>query len=647
MNKLLSLSLLALLSAAFVLRAEEAPATKPAQPQAEPKKDEPIKVPVTITEPVPQREADLQAYLKGNFPGKDGAGRKSLTGRNPELITVRQAVLAGLLKNLSIGKQEKDEAVIKAAVEEARAVFDPVINALVNHAYNESFDRQRIGRVFHRATVNVGGQNLLIFDADAQEATQIESLVFANPRPNFYRREQVDANSENPTGPAADETLSISFDQQLPWGHSISFGGTSIRHQTFDELMGEFGAPWTTNLSAAFIVPIPFSKDWGPYAPAETGIKVANLNRERAFWDTKTVINTTLVTIDHAFWSLAAAAENLRASTENRKSVESILAKLKEMVKAGRTTDYGNQQVEAELAAVKEVEEGAWGAYIQASNALVNLIDHDKNTILIPSGYSKLVDEHVKLNTAEANQIAEENRPELKAAKISAKVSAVLVRFQQNQTKPDLKIHGRYDHKQLNFKFGYQDWWDSIRALPNQDARVQTYELDFSRAVFNRTVYGNANAARAIEAQSNITVENTVNQIEQDVGNALVDLMSRKRQVELASENLRLAQETLKQAKEFFEGGRLTEFEIVTHNREVLLADLSLVSATAAYKSAESQLLFAEGILPYLYANLTATNSLEQRRIGVLTQANALRYFGMAAPKEAAPAKAEAAPKKK
>ncbi|MCW8132494.1 MAG: TolC family protein, partial [Planctomycetota bacterium] len=546
----------------------------------------------------------------------------------------------------SIGKQEKDESIVKSAVEEARAVFDPVINANFTHAYNQSFDRKRIGRVFHRRTVNVGGQNLLIFDAEAQEATQIESLVFANPRPDFYRREQVDASSENPTGPAADETFDITFEQQLPWGHSITFGGTSIRHQTFDELMGEFGAPWITNLQASFVIPIPFSKDWGSYAPAETGIKVANLNRERAFWDTKTVINNTIVTIDHAFWNLAAAAENLRAASENRKSVETILADLKKMVEAGRATDYGNQQVEAELAAVREVEEGAWGAYLQASNFLVNLLDHDKKTVFIPAGYTRLIEEHMALNTKEANQIAIENRPELKAARVSAKVSAVLVRFQQNQTKPDLKVSGTYQHKQLNFKFGYQDWWDSIRALPNQDARVQTYQFDFSRAVFNRTVYGNANAARAGEAQANVTVEATVNQIEQDVGDALVSLLSRKRQVELAAENLRLARETLKQAKEFYTGGRLTEFEIVTHNRTVLLADLSLVAASAAYKSAESQLLFAQGVLPYQYASMTAPNSLEQRRIGVLTQANALRFFGGGPKTEAAPAKPEAAPAK-
>lgn len=625
-----------LLSVPALLGAEEAAA--PAPKPAEPAKDGAVTIPVKVNAVLTKEEAELQAYIKAAF-----GSRKSLSGRKPQAIGVRQAVLQGLLKNLTIARTEKEEDVVKAAREEAKAVFDPVISASVNHTHQQSFDRTRIGRVFKRATVNVGGQNLLIFDKDAQEATQIESLVFTNPRSAHFRRERVDASSENPTGPSEVEDFTISIDQQLPWGHSVSFAGTSVRKETFNELGGEFGMPWSTNLSASLVIPIPFSKDWGSYAPAETGVKVATLNKERAYYDTKTVINTTMLSFDNAFWALAGAAENLRATMENRKQLEKLLGDLNKMVEAGRATDYGKQQMEAELAAVKELEEGAWGAYFQASNALVNLLDLDKSTVLIPDAYRGMFAEKSQgLNTKTAQEIAAENRPEIKAEKTSAKVSEVLVRFQQNQTKPDLKVNLRYDHQQLNFAFGYQDLWDSIRNLPNQDARVQSYEFAFSRAVQQRTNYGNANAARAALAAQNITVESTINRVEQEVGDALVDFYSRKRQVELATENLRLATQTYKEANDFFEKGRLTEFEITTKNRELLLADLNLVSANVAYKSAESRLLFAQGILPYLYANMTAQNSLENRRIGVLDSASALRFFG---PSGAKPAPA-AEPKK-
>ncbi len=110
--------------------------------------------------------------------------------------------------------------------------------------------------------------------------------------------------------------------------------------------------------------------------------------------------------------------------------------------------------------------------------------------------------------------------------------------------------------------------------------------------------------------------------------------MARKKQLELADENLRLAQESLKQAKDFFDGGRMTEFEMVTKNRDVLFADFAHIAAAVEYKKAETQLLFAEGILPYLYANMTAPNSLEKRRIGVLDSANALRFFGPSGAKD-------------
>ncbi|MBI3830149.1 MAG: TolC family protein [Planctomycetes bacterium] len=614
--------------AAPCLRAAEQPA--PAAPVAPEKKDDPVKVPVAIAPALTESEANLKSFVEGAFP-KEGApgGRTSLTNRKPASVTVQQAALAGLLRNLEMARAEKQEDVIKAAREEARAVFDPVLTAAVEKDYSQTMTRHRIGRVFHKATQLINGENRLVFSPDAVEATQIQYLIFANPRPNFFTHERVDASVRSPQDPQGAHTFSAEIDQQLPWGPSVSISAVSVRRQSFDELGGEFGAPWTTSLSVSMDLPLPGTKDFGRYALADVNLKVAGYDKERAFWDTKTIINSTMVDIDHAYWDLAGAVENLRAAVDNRKSLEKILSNVEQMVQAGRTTDYGRQQVVAELANVKESEEAAWEGFLKASNRLNNLLDQDKSLVFFPLGYGKLLYENIPLNSKDANEIALDNRPELKAEKISQKSSDLLVQFNRHQLKrPDIRFKGEYNHKQLGIVFGYQDWWDTIRNLQHQDARVENYSLVYTRAIQQRTLRGQYDGAKAEASKQSVVVEQTVNTIEEDVGNALVLLMARKKQLELADDNLKLAQESLKQAREFFDAGRLTEFEMVTKNRDVLFADFAHVAAAVEYKKAETQLLFAEGILPYLYANMTAPNSLEKRRIGVLDSANALRFFG-------------------
>ncbi len=130
-----------------------------------------------------ESEANLKSFVESAFP-KEGAqgGRRALANRKSAAVTVQQAALAGLLRNLEMARAEKQEDVIKAAREEARAVFDPVLTASFEKDYSETMTRHRIGRVFHKATQLINGENRLVFSPDAQESTQIKYLIFARAR---------------------------------------------------------------------------------------------------------------------------------------------------------------------------------------------------------------------------------------------------------------------------------------------------------------------------------------------------------------------------------------------------------------------------------------------------------------------------------
>ncbi len=51
-------------------------------------------------------------------------------------------------------------------------------------------------------------------------------------------------------------------------------------------------------------------------------------------------------------------------------------------------TAYEKNQVQAEIAKMKGIEEGAWADYLVASNAMRNLLDYEKEVVLLPSHYT-------------------------------------------------------------------------------------------------------------------------------------------------------------------------------------------------------------------------------------------------------------------
>ncbi len=479
---------------------------------------------------------------------------------------------------------------------------------------------------------------------EAQEQTTIQQIVFLNPRVAQFKRQKVQASQKTPG--VTNDTFNLRVDQQLPWGASLFLTGASVRQETFDELQGEFGRPWSTQLSANVVMPIPFTKDFGPYSTQDVSLKIADLDKQRAFWDTKTVINSTLVAIDHAYWELAASMETLRATIENRKSVETLVDNVKKLLEAGRATEYGKLQMETEVATVKELEEAAWNQYIQSSNALANLLDYDKDLVLIPAAYSLRLNETPVWSQDEAYAAGMHYRPELMAERISAKASNVLVRFQRDQLRPDVLFTTNFQHEQFGGLFGYHTWTDSLSSLQNQDARKQNFTATYTYPVMNRALKSAYKEAKAGADQQGISVEIAQNSVEQQIGDALVFIASSKAKAALAMEDYKLATLSYDQAKQLHENGRMTEFELVSKSRDVLNADLSQVRASIEYKKSETQLLAAEGVLPYRYAEMAAPNSFERRRVRALESSQALHFFAPTGQGAAKPVAADGGAKK-
>lgn len=553
----------------------------------------------------------------------------------------------------------------------------------------------------------------------------IKEILFDQPiEPGFKKLvgiERAIASEENINGPSQTEAPSFSIQQQLPWGPVMfmtlsskkneSFfddgpdpildlklqqakilkqraiqndptltadqKAAAIRNlandpevaalkQAFDRSARKFATtsrPWSSSFTGGVNTPVPFTKDWGPYSRADLGIKLADLDKERAYWDTKTVVNNTLAQIDFAYWDLVGTMENLRAVTENRKLLEGLYDITKKMADAQRIKGQGLLQVESQLASVREQEEAAWSDYIKASNALTFLLDDPQDSIFIPAGWTKALTEQLKWKPEDAYKIAFDNRPELKAQKISKNASDVLLAFAKNQVRPDLKYGLSFTVSQNNKPFGFKTWSQSLDAMVGggkdgkhivevpvkgvftptnisqvkqvekaddtngPDNRVHSHTLVYNWPFLNRAVKANLKDAQASDDQQELVVNITENSVEQDVGNASVNLMSAKEQSDIANETYRLSVSAYDDAKKLLDLDKLTQFEIVSRSRDVLFSDLARIAANIGFKKAETELLRAEGILPNVYPGLRSINAIDDVRIKALASRRALRYF--------------------
>lgn len=645
--------------------AGEAEAAKPATTDEAVKKDATEATKAVMPEKLSEHEAKLHALIVAALPGeKREPGRKYMKARRLETVTLRKTILRALEKNLTIVRQGKLEEIAKVAVEEAKAVFDPIFSASVTYDRTEKFNRKEKARRYRRATepfdlngngvIDSGEENVLLLDKEVQDQIGIFALVFRNPRPAGLVKDFQRASREGAEGPTDSLDYKLTVTQQLPWGNSVAIGYTLRRKETFflpgfriiSPQTREYNRPYASTIDVNIVAPAPFLKDFGRHSSAETGVELALLDKERAFWDTKTVINSTLLIVDLAYWDVVGTLESVRAAIENRKVLEAQVKTVEERLKAGRTTDYGYQQSLSQMASVKSFEESAWNAYERASNSLVTVLDLDDKTVVFPVGYSQFAD--MKLSSDEEQVVATglKNRPEIAAEKVSAQSTDILLLFAENQKRPDLKLGiGLSFIQQLEQLFGYSSFGNSIKSITRPDTVAQDYSATYNRPWDNRALEAAHRQAIISVKQQDITLKDTTNLVEQQLSDALVGYLSSKKKVEIAKTTLEKARTAQKQAQTLYDAGRLTEFEQLSKTSDLLVADLEFISAAVAFKKSEAQLLHAQGLLASRYVERSSTGvKFDQNRVKVMAASREMQFFTPMEPETPAKPKAEVQP---
>jgi len=574
---------------------------------------------------------------------EDSGSAAYARGKTVDYLSLNDAINRALRKNLTLAITQKGIPAAEEALLEADAVFDPSFTVSVGYTRNNVSERRIVGTVREK--------NFVPFFADKgfvaipvnpfNPNPQVDGIQFVQKIGKGLVQKPVEVSKRSVNDPPQQTDYTVSVLQQLPWGVAFDVTLNMIDKRVFYNTRGNsYGANWTANVSGNLTLPLPYTKNFGPYADADLGIKLAAKATEASFWQLKQVINNIMGSTDAAYWSVVAALEKLRATDDNRLLIKTQAEATDRLFTAKRVTAFDKAQVDAELARLEEQEESDRNNMIVAANALASLISDSGNDIgpvlVVPAAYRDYLQKYLDLENTDAFANGLAYRPELNSAEVSIDTAQINRYAAAIGTLPDINFFASGSASQKNTGptgpetgFGYEGPEDALaNIITNPDAFSYTTTLQFIRPWGNRSLKAGLRIARFTHEDSKLNLRERQNQVRREVADAMSNVYTARQRVELARKNLEFALaafEKLIRRRE--KVGDVTALEIVTTSKSVLEARSELVIATVSHKQAEGALLAAQGIIANQYALNLARTDFERNRIGTLAANDALRYF--------------------
>ncbi len=231
-------------------------------------------------------------------------------------IDLQTVALKALEKNLSIMRSALGKEISEFAIQEARALFDPLLTFSITYSGTNTYERKEQDRKWKKST---DANDRVTFDPPSPVAY----LQFDQPRPEGYYQTTVTASEESLTGPDTSTTYAFALYQHIQWGPDLVLSLTAVDKEAYwvndDKTWGAYARPWKSTVSETLTIPLPWCRNFGRYAPSDVPLRLSRLSDEQTYWNVKAVINDTLLQTDIAYWTLVSAVMNLNAVNSHQK----------------------------------------------------------------------------------------------------------------------------------------------------------------------------------------------------------------------------------------------------------------------------------------------------------------------------------------
>ncbi len=587
---------------------------------------------------VSESEEQLKRIIQEELDG----GNALLLGRSPFSLSGRQAAIMVLDKNLSLKRGRLEDRIAAAALEEARAVFDPVL--LLSLAYDRTKTNtrtERADRYQSSTTVNQDGDNVLEVDAAFDPRAPV--VVFTEPRNEGFAEDTLVLASQEPiTGADESWTLGAALEQVLPWGGNVNLSYQAINKDTFfvnnpqifsgnpDPPLnligfGSYDRPWVSELIASLQMPLPGTKDFGRYSSQRLNRSRATLARESAEFDLKSLINQSLLQADDAYWLMVESALGVQVVRESLNAARALVDSTQRLYRGRSANNYDLAQAELSLTNTRAREEQIWSNYVQASDRLALLLNLPADSLIIPDGFSDVVALDETPGKAAENAIRQ--HPDYLAEKALNERAALDSEAGKQSVKPDLQLELELQLRQSNQVYGYESFGDSLSSVFEPDIFTQRIGLNYQLPFGNRGLKAASRSADAAHRQSGFNLAASHNALQSELNRAQARLEGAQINVAYFAEAERLAALSYEKALDRQRARQVREYELAGQHEQLLNARLAYISALIAVKRAETALLEAQGVLHEEHADRLTRSPIEKWRLSLLQNSGALRIF--------------------
>lgn len=382
--------------------------------------------------------------------------------------------------------------------------------------------------------------------------------------------------------------------QYLPTGTAWSLGWNTTR-SSFNYLLQETDIEvaseepqYSTNLSASVSQPLlegwRMSYNLSPVRQAQQALEAADLSVQLQR-------QQTVADVANAYWAVYAAQRQLAVAEQSEGLAREEQRVVHAGVEAGKLAPVERSRVDAAVVQAQQSVLSARTTARNAEGALLLLLGED------PAG-------RVSLTTTPAQPSDVDIDVEAAVATaLKSSPSLLALRLSEEQADDDLRDarHARLPELSANASYALQGYETSMSEATAEmfsgDLNEWTLGASLSIPLGNRVDRGQLAAAQASAASSRLEREAAERTVSQQVRAGAQAVADAAASVELATANLRLAEETLAAERALQEVGRAIQKDVLQALRDVDTAAASLEAAHADWLLALIELERLKGTL--------------------------------------------------
>jgi len=427
----------------------------------------------------------------------------------------------------------------------------------------------------------------------------------------------------NPASPLNTTTGNFSYQQGFQWGTNLSVGFNNTR-----QTVGN--APFTTlspqlNSSFNFRLTQHLLQGFG-FAPNTRFIQIAKNNREITDVAFRLQITSTVDQIENMYWDLVFAYENVRVQQEQLAFAQKTLSDTQKQVQIGtlapievvraQSTVATNQQTLTLALTNLQLQQLLMKNAL--SRTLVDPVLADAE--VIPTSTMELPAQEPVIPTQELVNDALGHRPELAEARINLSNTDISNKAIRSSLLPTVDLFAYYGGQGLGGnqnpsnvcenqhppKFGCTPlasaatpvgYSGTLNELVNSTAPDKGAGITINIPLRNRAAQATQVRSEFEYRQAQLRIQQIENQIRIEVRNAQFGVRQNRASVASAQAALDLGRQSLDAEQKKYALGASTSTLVLQNQAAMTQAEVTLVSAKAAYEKAEVELDRAIGLL--------------------------------------------------